>query len=100
MVGGGISSERSDRFRITTEPELDRVVLRVEGWLTAASLDLLEAACRETRARGERVVVELSGLRSLPAVEAGRLARLATLGVELTGASSFVAALMDADPRP
>jgi hypothetical protein len=100
MVGRGISSERSDRFRITSEADVDRVVLRVEGWLTAASLDLLEAACRETRARGERTVVELSGLRSLSDAEAGRLAGLARLGVELTGASGFVAALLRAGPRP
>ena len=99
-MGGGSSSERSDRFRITTEPGPDRVVLRVEGWLSAVSLDLLESACRETRARGERVVVELSGLRSLPVAEARRLAGLAAMGVELTGASSFVAALLGADPRP
>jgi hypothetical protein len=100
MVAGGITSERSDRFRITTEPGQGGVVLRVEGWPTAASLDLLEAACHETRARGERAVVELSGLRSLPAAEARRLAGLAAIGVELTGASSFVAALLSAAPKP
>ncbi len=99
MVGGGISSERSDRFRLTTEVGLDRVVLRVEGWLTPASFELLETACRETRARGERAVVELSGLRSLPVAEARRLAGLASMGVELTGASSFVAALLRTDPE-
>jgi hypothetical protein len=99
MVGGGISSERSDRFRLTTEVGLDRVVLRVEGWLTPASFELLETACLETRARGERAVVELSGLRSLPVAEARRLADLTNMGVELTGASSFVAALLRTDPE-
>jgi len=99
MVGRGISSERSERFRITTEAGLGRVVLRVEGWLTPASFDVLETACREARARGERTVVELSGLRSLSNAEAQRLAGLARLGIELTGASSFVAALLRDHPK-
>ncbi len=99
VVGRGLVSDRGDRFRITTEAGPGRVVLRVEGWLTAASLDLLEAACRETRARGEIAVLELSGLRSLSDAEARRLAGLARSGVELIGASGFVAALLLDDVR-
>jgi hypothetical protein len=94
MVGRGLRSDRSDRFRITTEADLGRVVLRVEGWLSASSLELLEAACRETRARGDAAVLDLSGLRSLSDSEAQRLARIARSGVQLTGASGFVAALL------
>lgn len=93
-MGRGGPSDRSDRFRITTEANLGRVVLRIEGWLTAASLDLLEATCRETRARGDIAVLELSGLRSLNDAEARRLAGLARSGVELIGASGFVTALL------
>ncbi len=98
-MGRGLESERADRFRITTEASRGRVVLRVEGWLTPASLDLLEAACREIRERGDVTVLELSGLRSLPEAEAQRLARLARSGVELVGASGFVAALLRDDSR-
>jgi hypothetical protein len=81
-------------FRLTTEKTEGRVVLRVEGGLSPTSIELLEAACREARARGELAVVELSGLRSLPDAAAQRLADLARSGVELTGASGFVAALL------
>ena len=81
-------------FRITTREGDGRVVLSVEGCLSPASLELLEAACRDARARGERAVIELSGLRSLPDTAAQRLAALGSEGVELTGASGFVAALL------
>jgi len=93
-VGQGVSGDRGDRFRITTEAMNGRVVLSVEGWPSAASLDLLEAACREAHARGESAVIELSGLRSLGYAEAQRLAQLGRSGVALTGASGFVAALL------
>ena len=93
-MGVRLSAERGDRFRITTEAMNGRVVLRVEGWLPAAGLDLLEAACRDARARGESAVLELSGLRSLGRAEAERLARLGRSGAELAGASGFVAALL------
>lgn len=83
-------------FRITTHKSHGRVVLRVEGSLSPASLELLEAACRDARAGGDSAVIELSGLRSLPDVAAQRLAALARSGVELTGASGFVAALLRA----
>ena len=96
-MGRGLTSGRSDRFRITTEASDGRVVLRVEGRLTPASLDLLEATCRETLERGDAPVLELSGLRSLSDSEARRLADLARSGVELVGASGFVAALLRAD---
>lgn len=94
VVGHGLQSDRSDRFRITAETDAGRVVLRVEGWLSPTSLDLLETACRETHARGEVAVLELSGLRSLGDAEAQRLVGLARSGVELKGASGFVAALL------
>jgi hypothetical protein len=81
-------------FRITTQKSGGRAVLRVEGWLSQTSLELLEAACREARERGETPVIELSGLRSLPDAAAQRLAALEGEGVELTGASGFVAALL------
>ena len=90
-VGHGLSS---NRFRITSEASNGRVVLRVEGRLSPASLDLLEAACLEARTRGDSAVLELSGLRSLGHAEAQRLARLVRSGVELTGASGFVTALL------
>jgi anti-anti-sigma regulatory factor len=82
------------RFRLTTEKGEGRVVLRVEGWLSPASVALLEAACHEARGRGEEAVIDLSGLRSLPDAAAQQLAGLARSGVELTGASGFVAALL------
>jgi hypothetical protein len=88
------SSERGDRFRITQESANGCVVLRIEGWLSPVSLDLIEAECGKVRARGEAAVLELSGLRSLGAAEAQRLAHLGRSGVELTGASVFVAALL------
>jgi hypothetical protein len=93
-VTGLTDCERGDRFRITTEQRDGRVVLRVEGWLSPVSLELLESACRDAHARGEAAVIELSGLRSLPDAAAQRLAALARSGVELTGASGFVAALL------
>jgi len=99
VVRQRLSSERGDRFRISTEDENGRVVLRVEGWLSAVSLDLIEAACREVHARGAAAVLELSGLRSLGAEDARRLAHLERSGVELTGASVFVAALLRGDSR-
>ena len=100
MVESERPSERSDRFRITTETSLGRRVLHVEGWLTPTSLGLLETACREARARGYVAVLELSGLRSLGDAEAQRLADLANSGVELIGASGFVAALLHDGARP
>jgi hypothetical protein len=99
-VGSRDSAQRSDRFRITTEAANGRIVMRVEGWLSATSLDLLEAACHEARARGESALLELSGLRSLGRAEAERLARLERSGVELSGASVFVAALLSEATRP
>jgi hypothetical protein len=87
-------------FRITTEARHGRVVLRVEGWLSAVSVDLLEQACRDARANGDLPVLELSGLRSLSGAEARRLAALGRSGVELTGASGFVAALLREHSSP
>jgi hypothetical protein len=81
-------------FRLTAERTAGRVVLRVEGGLSSASVALLEAECREARARGDATVIELSGVRSLPDPAAQRLAALGNEGVELTGASGFVAALL------
>lgn len=95
-VGHGLSS---NRFRLTSEANDGRVVLRVEGWLSSASLDLLEAACLEVSTRGDSAVLELSGLRSLGHAEAQRLAHLARSGVELIGASGFVAALLGESTR-
>jgi hypothetical protein len=94
MVGRASTGDRGDRFRITQEPANGCVVLRVEGWLSPASLDLIEAACHDVRARGDAAVLELSGLRSLGAAEAQRLVHLGRTGIELTGASVFVAALL------
>jgi anti-anti-sigma regulatory factor len=88
--------EHADRFRLTSEEGDGRMVLRVEGRLSPASLELLEAACGEVLARGDVAVVDLSGLRSLPDAAADQLAGLARSGVELTGASGFVAALLRA----
>jgi len=88
--------ERGDRFRLTTEEGDDRVVLRVEGRLSPTSFALLEAACEKVRARGEVAVIDLSGLRSLRGTAAEQLAGIARSGVELTGASGFVAALLRA----
>jgi hypothetical protein len=85
---------RGDRFRITTERRPGRVVVRAEGWLTPASLAIVEAACGEARDRGEAVAIDLSGVRSLPGAGAQRLAELSRTGVELVGASGFVAALL------
>jgi len=79
------------------QTESGRVVFRVEGWLSSASLDLIEAGCRETLARGDPAVLELSGLHSLHVAEAQRLVGLARSGIELTGASGLVAALLRDD---
>ena len=89
----------SNLFRITTDANNGRVVLHVEGWLTPSSLDLLEAACRDARTRGDSAVLELSGVRSLGQAEAQRLLHLARSGIELTGASGFVTALLDEGSR-
>ena len=91
---GGQGDRTDDRFRITADAEPGHTVLRVEGWLSPASLDLLEREWRDARARGDVVVLELSGLRSLRGAEARRLAELIDSGAQLVGASGFVAALL------
>lgn len=89
-----------NRFRITAQAAEGRAVLRLEGWLAPTDLALLDAACDEARRRGEAVVLELSGLRSLHDGAVCRLAELARSGVELVGASGFVTALLRSTRQP
>jgi len=88
------NARTGDRFRISAEVKPGATLLHVEGWLSSAALNLLERACREALQRGDTVVLELSGLRSLQESEARRMAGLAQSGAELVGASGFVAALL------
>jgi ABC-type transporter Mla MlaB component len=84
------------RFRVSAQSTGGRVVLRLEGRLTAPDLGLVENALREAVQRSAWVVLELSGLRSLDDGAAAALAELARTGVELVGASGFVSALVRA----
>ena len=79
-----------------TRDDLDahNVLLALQGRISAEWADLLEQECRELRAFGLRVALDLSGVVfiSRPGVEA--LGRLGQSGVAITGCSPLVAAML------
>lgn len=78
-----------------------RAVLRVEGSLGAAEVEVLEKACAEVRAQtGRDVVLDLAGLSFLDGESASALARLRReQNVALDGLHLFVQQVIDLAER-
>jgi hypothetical protein len=79
-------------FRITCADEAETRTLRIEGWLGAEHLPLLEQGVRE--AEGRKLVLDLAALRGLDAAAAARIAALRAGGASLAACSPFVARLL------
>ncbi len=68
--------------------------LRLEGRLVGPWVKQLRSICR-ARSAGERLQLDVSGLRYVDADGAALLRELAQRGAVLSGLSSFVAALLE-----
>ena len=84
-------------IRLTvTAQHPDKTVLKVEGWMAGAEVELLaaEGACHFQRNR--RLVLDLAGVRFIDAGGIDLLRRWVDRGVELHGGSYFVQNLLQA----
>jgi hypothetical protein len=79
-------------FRITRADNAGGRLLRLEGWLTAAEIPLLEESLAE--ARGCAITLDLSGVRWLDAPAAARLHALRAGGASLRACSPFLERLL------
>lgn len=77
-------------------------VLRVEGSLDLADVELLEKVCADLKARtGQEVMLDLAGVNFLDAAGASMLARLRReRRVALTGLHFFIRQLLEAAEQP
>ena len=74
----------------------EKTVLKMEGWLADKDVPLLESEA-ETRLRaGERLVLDLEGIRFIDRTGLDLLERWAKKGVTLCGGSLFVRSLLAA----
>jgi anti-anti-sigma regulatory factor len=80
-------------IRITETCDGDGTVLRLDGWLASEDVEELIRACHS--AQGP-VVLELMNLQSASSSGVEALLELASLGVRVRGASTFIELLMKA----
>jgi anti-anti-sigma regulatory factor len=79
-------------FRISSEEAAGSRVLRLEGWLDADALPVLDEALADAPRR--TLVLDLSALRGIDGAAAIRLAALRSTGVPLRAGSAFVEKLI------
>lgn len=79
-------------LRISCADVAETRVLRLEGWLTAEHLSLLDEAV--AGAAGRRLTLDLSALRGVDGVAAAQLNALRAAGAALTACSAFVERLL------
>lgn len=81
-----------------TEPGADMVRLRVEGRLTAASIEAVRSEAALVLNRERSLVVDLFGVHFVDVAAAAVLRQLESQGAVLVGASDFVVAVMRKAP--
>jgi hypothetical protein len=97
-AGGPDPSSPAGLLRVTLERRGGCGVVFLEGHLHETTLRLVEAACREVRAAGLRLVLDLDGLRWVDHASADALRSIAAGGARLRNAHRYVGALLGADP--
>ena len=88
-------SQEAVMLRLTeTARSEEEEVVRVEGWVTDAGVDLLEREGTRRLRAGVRLVLDLDGVRFIDPVGLELLRRWVGEGVALRGGSAFIRELL------
>ena len=74
---------------------VEQEVLKVEGWLTGPSVELLAEAGQDSRQRGAQLVVDLGGLQAIDEEGIALLKRWAGEQLQLCRATLFIRQLLE-----
>ncbi|MEW6753839.1 MAG: STAS domain-containing protein [Candidatus Latescibacterota bacterium] len=87
-------------LRVTVvEQTLDRVVLKVEGWVCRANLSLLEQEGAPWMSPAHRVVLDLDGVQFIDEAGAALVRHWMGQGAVARGGSAFVQMMLES-PEP